>query len=304
MTGSSGNTQMRMHKIIRISAAAAAVALMTGLPVTATALSLKEAVQRAITTHPEVGAIRANRRTIEQELRQARGQYLPSIDARGAFGHEFSNNPTTRGRAGRTNGESGWVDMNRFEAGISLRQLVYDGLGAVYEIRRQQGRAESAQYRVADTAQAIALRAVEAFLEVQRTRRIIQIAERNVKIHDQILSRVRARSTSGRGPRSDVDQALARVAAQKAALAQARGRFEDAIAAYIQAVGEKPPAALTSASAPESDLPSNIDEAVVMSREKAPSIMAAAADVRSAAAAVGVADSRFMPRVDIEASYN
>ena len=108
--------------------------------------------------------------------------------------------------------------------------------------RRQLGRAESAQYRVADTAQAIALRAVEAYLEVQRTRRIIQIAERNVKVHEQILQRVRARATSGRGPRSDVDQALARVAAQKAALAQARGRFEDAVAAYIQAVGEKPPA--------------------------------------------------------------
>lgn len=304
MTGTIGNTHMRIQSVIKASAVAATIALAAGLAGTAGALTLKEAVQRAITTHPEVGAIRANRRAIEQELRQARGQYLPSIDARGAFGHEFSNNPTTRGRAGRTNGESGWIDMNRFEAGVSLRQLVYDGLGTVYDIRRQQGRAESAQYRVADTAQAIGLRAVEAFLEVQRTRLIIAIAERNVKIHEQILQRVRARSTSGRGPRSDVDQALARVAAQKAALAQARGRFEDAIAAYIQAVGEKPPASLTSVAAPESDLPSNIDEAVAMSREKAPSIMAAAADIRSAAAAVGVADSRFMPTVTIEASYN
>ena len=302
MARSSRKWQMRYVVALKSTAVAVAVALI--LPSVADALTIREAVQRAIATHPELGAIRANRLAIEQELRQARGQYLPSIDVRSAVGHEFSNNPSTRLRAGRTNGEGGWVDMNRFEAGVSLRQLVYNGLGTVYDIKRQLGRAESAQYRVADTAQAIALRAVEAFLEVQRTRRIVAIADRNVRIHVQILSRVRARAASGRGPRSDVDQALARVAAQKAALAQARGRFEDAVAAYIQAIGEKPPADLASVTAPERDLPSNIDEAVAMSREKAPSIMAAAADIRSAAAAVGVADSRFMPTVTVEASYN
>lgn len=278
--------------------------LVTGQTGTAAALTLKEAVQRAITTHPEVGVIRANRRAIEQELRQARGQFLPSIDARAAFGHEWSNNPTTRARRGNRPNSSGWVDMNRYEAGVSLRQLVYDGLSSVYDIKRQLGRAESAQYRVADTAQAIALRAVEAFLEVQRTRRIVRIAVSNVNIHEQILKRVEARSTSGRGPRSDVDQARARVAAQKAALAQARGRFEDAIAAYIAAIGERPPATLTSVAAPESALPSNLDAAVQAAMQKAPSIMAAAADIRSAAAAVGVADGRFLPTITIEASYN
>ena len=288
---------------VGLGAAAVAFAAIALAPSAAGALTLREVVQRAITTHPEVGAIRANRLAIEQELHQARGQYLPSIDAGGAVGHEFSN-VTTRRRAGRTVGESGWVDMDRFEAGISLRQLVFDGLGTAYNIERRLGRAESTQYRVVVTAQAIALRAVEAFLKVQRTRAIVDIAQRNLRIHVRILARVRARATSGRGPRSDVDQALTRVAAQKAALAQARGRYQDAIAAYIQAIGEKPPANLVAVTAPESGLPSNIDAAVALSREKAPSIMAAAADVRSAVAAVGIADARFMPTVTIEASSN
>lgn len=280
-------------------------ALLTGLvvPVQGNAITLKEAVDRTLRSHPEIGAIRNNRRAIDQELRQARGAYLPSIDARGALGHEYSNNSTTRTRSGRGPTEGGWVDMNRYEAGINLRQLVFDGLGTRREVERQLGRATSAQYRVADTAQAIALRAVEAYLEVMRTQRIVATAENNVRIHEQILKRVIARARGGSGPQSDVDQARARIAATRAALAQARGRYADAVAAYIAVIGERPKD-LQIVAAPETELPSNVDEAVQIAMERAPSISAAAADVRSAEAAVGVAKSRYFPRIDIEVSAN
>lgn len=299
-------TSWRGHKVAGAwigGLAIAALSLGLLLPVAAQAITLKEAVERTLRSHPEIGAIRNNRRAIDQELRQARGAYLPSIDARGAFGHEFSNNSTTRNRAGRRPGESGWVSMNRYEAGVNLRQLVFDGLGTRREVERQLGRATSAQYRVADTAQAVALRAVEAYLEVARTERIVRIAASNVRIHEKILKRVIARAKGGSGPQSDVDQARARIAAARAALAQGRGRYADAVAAYVSVVGERPKDIVVVA-APETDLPSNVDEAVQIAMEAAPSISAAAADVRAAEAAVGVAKSRFFPRLDIEVSAN
>ncbi len=290
----------------RVLCGAAVGTLLLGLvyPQSSMAISLKEAVEKTLRSHPEIGAIRNNRRAIDQELRQARGAYLPSIDARGAFGHEFSNNSTTRSRAARvTGGKSGWVSMNRYEAGISLRQLVFDGLGTRREVERQFGRATSAQYRVADTAQAVALRAVEAYLEVARTQRIERVAASNVRIHEQILKRVIARARGGSGPQSDVDQARARIAAARSALAQARGRYADAVAAYVAVVGERP-TDMENVAAPETELPSNVDEAVQVAMEAAPSISAAAADVRAAEAAVGVAKSRFLPRIEVDVSAN
>jgi len=282
------------------------IALTAGLGLAAVSLSapaaamtIEEAVQKAVDSHPEVGAIRANRRAISQELRAARGAYLPSVDLRGAWGHEWVNSPTTRTRAGRINGENGWVDMNRYELGVNLRQLVFDGFGTDFEVKRQKGRVSSARWRVMDTAQAIGLRAIEAFLEVQRTRRIVAISQRNVRIHRAILGRVAARARGGRGPRSDVDQARARLASAMASLATARSNLGDAKALYVQAVGLEP-GALQDAAAPEASLPSNVDAAVATARAEAPSVMARAADVRSARAAVGVARSRFMPTVNIE----
>jgi len=163
----------------------------------AASATLREVVQKAVDTHPEVGALRANRRAISKELRATRGQYLPSIDARASIGHQWLNSIDTRYRATRPSGKSGWDQMNRYEAGVDLRQLVFDGFGTTFSVKRNISRVHSARYRVEDTANAIALRAVEAYLEIQRTGRIIAISQRNIRIHRAILHRVRARRLAG-----------------------------------------------------------------------------------------------------------
>jgi adhesin transport system outer membrane protein len=287
---------------VRIAAAAAFVGLAFG-PGLAGAETLKEAAERAVATHPEVDQLRYSRRSVEQELRATRGGYLPQIDVRGAVGHEWTNNDTTRTRLGRINGENGWVDMNRYDAGVSLRQLLFDGFGTDHDVQRQYYRVESSAFRTMDTAQAIALRAVEAYLEVQRTQRILDFAMQNVRVHEEILRRVQARARGGRGPQSDVDQAQARLSNAQANVGTARRQYGDAVALYIQAVG-KPPVNLTDTATPNNELPPSVEEAVAAASDQAPAVRAASSDVRVAHAAVGVADARFFPVVTIEANYN
>ena len=62
----------------------------------ASAQSLQETVRGALESNPEVDIVKTNRRAIDQELRQARAGYLPSLDLRGAAGPEWSDNNTTR----------------------------------------------------------------------------------------------------------------------------------------------------------------------------------------------------------------
>ncbi len=268
------------------------------------AKTLKEAAETAVATHPEVGQLRFSRRAIEQELRATRGGYLPQLDVRGAIGHEWTNNVATRTREGRGRfGESGWVDMNRYEAGVSLRQLLFDGFATDGEVNRQFYRVESSAHRTLDTAQVIALRAAEAYLEVQRTQRILEISQQNVRVHEEILRRVQARARGGRGPQSDVDQAQGRLSNAQANVATARRQYGDAVALYLQAVGEQP-AALTDTSSPDSALPPSAEDAVTAAMEQAPAVRAAMADVRVAHAAIGVADSRWFPLITAEANYN
>jgi adhesin transport system outer membrane protein len=284
-------------------AALAAASVLALAPGMAGAETIRDAAEAAVTTHPEVGQLRFARRAIQHELRATRGGYLPQVDVLGAVGHEWVNNNSTRTRAARINGENGWIDMNRYEAGVSLRQLLFDGFGTDAEVNRQYYRVESSAHRTMDTAQAIALRAIEAYLEVQRTQRILEIAMQNVRVHEEILRRVQARARGGRGPQSDVDQAQARLSNAQVNVGTARRQYGDAVALYIQAVG-RPPQALTDNTAPEGEMPPSVEEAVTAAMDQAPAVRAAHSDVRVAHAAIGVADSRFFPVVTVEANYN
>jgi adhesin transport system outer membrane protein len=154
-----------------------------------------------------------------------------------------------------------------------------------------------------DTAQAIALRAIEAYLEIQRTQRILEISIQNVRVHEEILRRVQARARGGRGPQSDVDQAQARLSNAEANVATARRQYGDAVALYVQAVGEQP-SGLTDTTSPDGALPPSAEEAVGAAMDQAPAVRAAIADVRVAHAAIGVADSRWFPVLTGEANYN
>lgn len=133
-----------MTRTIFLPACAAALAtariILDAAP--ADAVTLEETVGTTLVTNPEIGSIRNNRRAIDQELQAARGQYFPSVDARGAFGHEYTNNSSSRGRSGRPPfGESGGVDMNRYESGATSRQLLFGGFGVDSDVARQRVRA-------------------------------------------------------------------------------------------------------------------------------------------------------------------
>lgn len=292
-----------MGRKTRFLSGVAVASLIWALTGAAEAVTLEEAVRATVKTNPEIGSIRNNRKAIDQELRAARGQYYPSIDLRGAFGHEFSNNPATRGRPGRENGESGWVNMNRYEANATLTQVLFDGFKIDADVERNKARVESAMFRVFDTSEAVGLRAVESYLEVLRAGEIVTIAEQNVRTHEDTLRKVAARSKAGRGPLSDVDQARARLASAKASLADTRGRFQDSVANYIAVVGEAPEA-LQPVVAPELELPSNLEEAISLSLANSPAIAIRKSDLDVARSRIKTAQSEFYPKVNLEVQGN
>lgn len=52
------------------------------------AMTIQDAVQSAVTTNPLIGEAASLRSASDRELREVRGQYLPSIDAAAGIGEE------------------------------------------------------------------------------------------------------------------------------------------------------------------------------------------------------------------------
>ena len=178
----------------------------------------------------------------------ARGLYLPSVDARASISREKSREILS---------PSGIDNKDTFKqrgAGFSLVQRLFDGFEAEHEIARQKNRVDSARNRVADAANSIALRVVQAFLEVQRAHHVRRVAQGNLSELQGLHARVLARVSGGRGNAAEQSESGARLENGKAILAEAEARLRDAQSLYLSIVG-RAPASLAQVSAPRHALP-------------------------------------------------
>jgi adhesin transport system outer membrane protein len=266
----------------------------------AKAATMSEVVQHTIQTNPEILQSAANRRAIDQELNQARGLYWPQVDLRAAWGPEYSNNTTTRGRGTRGTDTPGrWLP--RAESQLTLQQRLFDGFETESEIERQAARSDAAAHRVRERSEFIALDAVQAYLDVLRNTEIVDQAAGNVEGHKRHLGNVRTRFQGGQSGIGDVRQAEARVADSEATLVSTQRDLEDSIIFFSRVVGREADDMVR----PElkgSWLPRNVGAAAEIGIANNPTIKLAEADLDVSRAEISATKVSFWPTLNLELS--
>ena len=257
--------------------------------------SLHAVVLEALRSNPELGAVRFNRGAVDEELRAARATGLPSVDLRSGIGRERSR---TKNGLGLTSDDP-WRTGR--DVSLVMSQRIFDGFERGNEVLRQKNRVDSARWRVADTANSIALRTVQSYLELQRAQSVLEAAQGNLSALQKLDSHVRDRVSAGHGDQGDRTESASRVENAKALVFEARERVGIAIALFREVVG-RTPARLAAARLPTHALPSSISLAVEEARQAAPSIVATEHDTKAADAAVGSAYSHLYPKLNFEMS--
>lgn len=199
-------------------------------------MTLGQAVSVGVMTNPEYGQVAASRRATDEELNQAKALYLPSIDFRGDTGLEYTDDVGTRSGADNDDTETLW----RYEAGITLTQMLFDGWGTKYENERQKHRVESSAHRVLETSELTGLSIVEAFLEVMRQRELLAITQENVAEHIAIMGMIEEGVNAGRSTQADLEQIRARLAAARAQESTVRQSLRVAESQFNREVGSAP----------------------------------------------------------------
>ena len=263
-------------------------------------MTLQEAVQQAIATNPDIGIVASNREAVDQELRQARGLYLPQIDVAAGVGVEAFNDSTSRASGGD------YEETIRRESSVTLQQRLFDGFEAGATVEREMARVESAASRVLENSEVLALDAIGAYLEVLRQRDLVRLAEDNVAYHSQVLDAQRARLEGGGGSQADVDQTEGRFSRAKNTLVTTLQDLRVAEAIYTRIVGSFPGNDLTYPEFPASALPGDLDDAVQLAVRNNPTTRIFEADVRTAEAEVELSEVPLYPAVTLEAQteYN
>jgi adhesin transport system outer membrane protein len=257
------------------------------------AQTLESAVMHTIESNPDILAAASERQAVSKEIDQAKAGYYPTLDLALGTGWEMTDNPNTRS-AGR-----GEVRLNRDEASLQLRQMLFDGMETKNEVLRQEFRTNSRASAVYSAAENTGLEAVDAYLNVLRQQKIVELAQTNLEAHQRTHDQIVLRSERGVGRGADMDQSLGRLALAEANLMEEESKLRDAETTFIRVVGE-PPESLEEPEIPKNLIPDTIDEAIAKAVDNHPTLRLANYDLESARAQHATAKAPFYPDVHLE----
>ncbi|MBF0184846.1 MAG: TolC family outer membrane protein [Magnetococcales bacterium] len=285
------------------------LALLAGMAVAAPALpawsmTMREAVELAVKTYPEVQAAEEYGKSLDQKVRQAFAGYLPRLDFTAGYGRERSDNTTTRS-ANTTAGRSGhWLELDRGETGVMLKQNVFDGFDTKSKVAQARAQLQGAQARLALTSDNVALQAVQSYVELVMKHIQLELIKDNVLLHQRILSKVQRKYEGGAGPQADVHQAKSRTYLASANHASNQAAYKNAQAKFSEIIGVAPlkEQEMVRPQVPEELLPKSVEEALEVALRDNPELAAARMAVKASESGVDVAKAGLMPRVDVELS--
>lgn len=128
----------------------------------AQAQTLKEALQHALISNPEVLFNRAKTKATEKGVFEAKGRYYPSIDVRLGLGREQTNNPITNDIGGASNNKP----MTRKESSLEVTQNIFAGYGDYGEVERNKHLWHAQALKTIGVAEDLSLDVTEVFMEV------------------------------------------------------------------------------------------------------------------------------------------
>ncbi|MFT5509802.1 MAG: adhesin transport system outer membrane protein [Hyphomicrobiaceae bacterium] len=258
----------------------------------ASALTLREAVQLTLDGNPLIRVATANRRATDYELRQSQSRFLPNVSLDGDVGRQRIDRPL--GFSEDVNN----IWRTRRQVAVTVRQVLFDGWEIANAVYRNAARVDSAALRVMSRSEALALSAIEAFVDVHRQRQVLIVARRNVTRHRRYLQQVQTKKTGGKTGIGEVQQVRERLTAAASAVLRIQQSLANAISKFNRVVGIRPHHLVRPAS--PRGLPKTRQAAVNLSIRNNPAILAANADIEAAQHATDGSRSAYFPKLSAE----
>ena len=254
----------------------------------ANAETIASVVERVIQTNPAVGAAYFGSKSRLGAIGVAKAQQRPRLSVSAQTGR---------------NKNQGSNDSITHAADLQVVQRLYDGGESSSQIRRTKAELFSAKGRYLDAILVNSLLVIQTYIEVQRSRQILEIAEKNLTSLRLLQDIVRQRTKAGFSSEAELYHAKSTVAGAREQFLAARQQRDDAASDYASLTGS-PPGVLESTGSPNGAIPPTADESVLLAMKHSPRIMALGYDAVAAYATYDVAKSAGSPKVNLNMRVN
>ncbi len=256
-------------------------------------VTVDDTLRHAFSYSPNIKAAKESRQQAVHDVRVAEAGYYPTIGIWGGIGIQQSDDVNTRIT------KSDDVVIGTGNAGLQLSQTIWRGGYTSSRVRVQNEILAQRGWLIMDSANSLAYSAITAHADVLRRRKLVELAEENVKEVENILRTLRTRFAQGLSSQGDLDLVLSRLSRAKATLSQHVQGLSAAHATYTMVTGQPVPKELAPLS-PPSRIYANEDEAREVCVSKNSRIKADLAAIRSAVADKDVVRAGFAPHFTVE----
>ena len=257
------------------------------------AVDLREAVQAALNTNPDIRQAIHNKEATREERRQGEGRYFPTVSVETSSGVREFKNPSRR-RIGLDNDT-----LYPLEADLIVDQLFIDSGERQAEVRRQAARTDGAAARIEERSEFVALNVSRSYINYLLQQRLVAIASDNATFHERLAGDLREGVSKGSISIADQQQAEERLQSARARVTEAREDLDTASIEFQNLTG----APIDSVTMPpdlSAAMPATLGEVEALARAQNPRVQEALADLSAARELIDVAKGQRGPRVNIE----
>jgi len=253
--------------------------------------SLKEVVESAVLSNPEIQAKFNDFTSALEGQNVSRGAMLPQVTAQGWTGRQWSGGNSAVS-------SSNW---SRNGYSVELRQLLFDGLSTLNTTRQFGFEKLAGYYDLLATIDSVAADAAVAYIDVIRFREMENLARDNYQMHDGTLRQIRERQESGVGRGVDLEQANGRLALAQTNLMTESNNLNDVLQRFRRVVGSPPAQTLVDPLELGAQLPKAPSDFSSSIRGN-PAVLSKQALYQAADYGVDAAKGRHMPTFELRAS--
>ena len=272
--------KLALTKIAMLIAATAAMNV--------SAADLTSVTKTAIENNPEVQTQWFSFLEATANQKQARAGYLPSLDLNAAYGkgnREFD-------------GDRGW--FNQGQAEIALTQVLFDGFRIKSKVEQGDYAALKRYYDLNAGVEQKAFEATQAYLDVQRYRELVRLAEGNFANHQRVYNQVLQRTNQGVGNKADLSQITGRLSLAQTNLMTEQANLNDVSARFARIVGVEPSNNLSPVSVNVA-LPNSAQEVIASAYNNNNSLKAALSEMQYARASAQEFKANMYPKLSFVA---
>jgi len=254
--------------------------------------TLRDAVEHAIATNPDVKIAEARQEDAFYAVREARAGFLPKLDLNAGAGPEISR-------------QSGAEEIVRIrqELNATLRQTVFDFGLTQYDYLRAKEGYEAAKLDTLQSIEALVYDVSIAYLGVLQQQGVVALAQDNIDAHEGILALVTAQKEAGQGTAADVNRVASSLANARSFLLEEESKLQQARDQYRRLLNA-PPGVLVDPALNLGILPQTADEAAIRIVTESPQLLRVKADTKSIQNQLRSQRGNYFPRVELEVQGN